>query len=396
MTTLRSVVVTGIGAVSCLGADVPAFWRGLLAARSAPSAIGDPLAHMPYPLVYQVDNRGVPAGPQAVADVPLGRAARFAVAAGRAAVADAGLTEPETRAAALVFGSEMGNSDVDESRRADGASDPRSRWHSAAVTAAAVSTTLGLAGASTSISNACAASGYAMVVALDMIRSGEHDTVLVGGAEGRSRVALGAFNRLGAVDPDRCRPFDRHRRGTIFGEGAAMLVLQDAATARRHGRTPYAEVAGGAWSCDGYHATAPEPTARQLLRAMGETLGESGLGAGQIGCVIPHGTGTRHNDVMESRALCEFFGTYRPPLLSLKSSLGHTAGAAMAFACVAAALVLRHGLIPPSPRLGEQDPECDVWIPQDEPVPIGPAAILLNALAFGGNNVSLLIKGLGT
>jgi 3-oxoacyl-(acyl-carrier-protein) synthase len=282
--------------------------------------------------------------------------------------------------------------------------EPRERWRvshdsdrsyrTGVDPAAAVAAACGAAGEVVTIANACSASGYAVSVAADMIRAGEADVVLTGGAEGYSRVALGCFNRMGGVDPDHCRPFDTHRAGTVFGEGAGVLVLESASHARARGAThAYARLAGSGWSCDGHHLTAPEPSGGHILRAARHALAEAGVDAEAIGCVVPHGTGTRLNDVVESRVLADLLGPAAgaTPLYSLKARVGHTGGAAGALAVLAAAMILDRGAVPPNGVLDEQDPECPVWLPHDGPVPLRGGHALVNAYAFGGNNVSVLL-----
>lgn len=395
----RRVVITGVGAISCLGGGAGAFWRGLCTGGGAPEPLRDPDAHMRNRLMYLVPRADVPAHPVRFADTSLGEGPRMAVAAAREAVTDAGL-DPDTRSRLpVVMGVEMGNAGAHESRRAaarhgDHGAGAERRWSPLALTSAAVGAALGSTGANHSVGNACAASGYAVALAADLIRSGEADVVLTGGAEGPTRVGMGAFNRLGALDPVRCRPFDRDRAGTVFGAGAALLVLESAERAARRGAAPYAELRSAAFSCDAYHATAPEPSGAQAVRSIRQALDDAGLTAEDIGAVIPHGTGTTLNDVVESVVLRQVFGDRcaRLPLFSLKGMIGHTAGVAGAFGVLTAALLLRHHRIPPNAPLDDQDPECAVWLPQRECELPSDRAVLVNAYAFGGNNVSAVLS----
>ncbi|GAA1108195.1 MULTISPECIES: beta-ketoacyl synthase N-terminal-like domain-containing protein [Streptomyces violaceusniger group] len=404
---MDDVLVTGLGALSPLGAGVDAFWRGMHKADTAPSRVPDPLAHMDHPLMYLVPEADIPDGPEEQDGLPLGRGSRFALAAAREAVADAGLAVlegPETtgggldpRRVAVALSTGMGDTDLHEGWWTGGA--PASgRWAPPFPSASVVGGWFGAQGVNTCVSNACAASGYALSVGADLIRSGEADVVLAGGAEAYSRTALACFNRLGAIDPERCRPFAAERRGTVFGEGAAVLVLESATHARARGaRTVYGRLAGAGWSCDAYHATAPEPSGEQIERAMREALREAGAGTGTesgaepgsggLGFVIPHGTGTELNDVVESRVLDAL--TPRTPLYSVKALIGHTGGAAGAFAALAASLVLHHRTLPPNVPVGERDPECAVPLPSGS-APMTGAYGLVNAYAFGGNNISLV------
>ncbi|MDX3233763.1 beta-ketoacyl-[acyl-carrier-protein] synthase family protein [Streptomyces sp. ME19-01-6] len=410
------VLVTGLGALSCLGSGIDALWRGMHTARSAPTRVPDPLAHMDHPHMYLVPEADLPVGPEELDGVPLGRASQFAIEAAREAVQSAGLTGlagVDPRRVAVAISSGMGDSDLHERRRA-GEPAKHERWAPVFPVASAVGGWLGAQGANTSLSNACAASGYALSVAADLIRSGEAEVVVAGGTEAYSRAALACFNRLGAIDPERCRPFAADRRGTIFGEGAAVLVLESAAHARARGaKTVYARLAGTAWSCDAHHATAPEPGGAQIERAMREALREAnpaldpaldtaldtapGAGPGRLGFVVPHGTGTELNDVVEARALSTVLGEAAPltPLYSVKALLGHTGGAAGAFAALVAVLVLHHKTLPPNVPVGPLDPGCEVPLPA-EAIPMTAPYGLVNAYAFGGNNVSLVLQEAGS
>lgn len=385
------VLVTGIGVVSCLGVGRDAFWQGLLAGRSAPEHVGDPHANMAMPFMHLAGELDGEA--PLLAGVPLSRAARLGLMAATEAVTGAELGAVEPGRLAVVVGTGMGDAGLDEQRRVGAAAGP-SRWSSSFGVAAAVADAVGATGAVNSLSNACAASGFGLAVAADLVRCGEADVVVAGGAEAYSRVALGCFNRLGALDAKGCRPFDRHRAGTVFGEGAAMVVLESAEHAERRGApAPYARLAGSGWSCDAHHATAPEPEGTQIVRAMQAALGDAGTDPASVGCVVPHGTGTELNDVVESIALNQVLGARceAVPLYSLKALLGHTGGAAGALAAVAGALVIRHRLVPANVPLTEQDPECKVWLPA-EPVAVAGDTVLVNAYAFGGNNVSLVLE----
>jgi 3-oxoacyl-[acyl-carrier-protein] synthase II len=354
---------------------------------------------MPHRLVYYVPDEHVPsedgwARPGAQrAGGPVGRATRFALEATRQAMTDAGLGDVAPSRLAVAIGTGMGDAGLHEQWRLTGAP-PMQQWTPEFSVAAAVGAAIGAGGPNASISNACAASGFALSVAADLIESGEADVVVAGGAEGYSRVALGCFNRLGAIDPERCRPFDRERAGTVFGEGAAMLVLEAEEHALERGAPRvYARVAGAGWSCDAYHMTAPEPRGEQILRALRDALRRAGGDADAIGCVVPHGTGTELNDVVEANALRALLGPRcdTVPLYSLKGLIGHTGGAAGAFAALASALILAHGEVPANVALGEQDPECDVLVAEEPLALVGPL-VVLNAYAFGGNNVSLALE----
>jgi 3-oxoacyl-(acyl-carrier-protein) synthase len=391
------VVVTGLGVLSCVGSGPASLWRGMAAASSQPAPAADPHAHMEHPLMYSVPEADVPPHAGSLAGTPLGRTSAFALEAARQAVADADVGDVPSSRLAVVVGTGMGDSGLHEQWRVDGPP-PNGRWSPAFSVASAVGATIGAEGANVSLSNACAASAFALSVGADLVAAGEADVVVAGGAEAYSRVALACFNRLGAIDPDRCRPFDRRRRGTVFGEGAGFLVLESERHAEARGAPRvYARVAGAGWSCDAYHMTAPEPSGERIARTMRHALDEAGAEPEEVGCVVPHGTGTALNDVVESVALREVLGArWRDvPLYSLKALLGHTGGAAGALAAVAATLIVDREVLPPNVPLDEPDPDCDVWLPQVAPLSLSAPLALVNAYAFGGNNVSLVLQGVG-
>jgi 3-oxoacyl-[acyl-carrier-protein] synthase II len=384
---MSAVLVTGIGAVTCHGGGVPALRQAMSAARvRLPDRPADPLAHMALPLIHLV--------PQDLEAGHPGRAAQFALAAAVEALADAGLATSlgaglPTGSLGIVVGSCMGEAGLWERQRYPGSSAPG--WNPVFRLAAHLGDRLGVLGPATDVANACAAGLFSIAVAVDMIRAGEADVVLAGGADAYSRTALACFNRLGAVDPVRCRPFDRQRAGTIFGEGAGMLILESAEHAAARGARVRARVAGAAMSCDAHHPTAPEPDGTQIARTMADALAEAG--GGPVGAVVPHGTGTHLNDLVESSALGRVLGAAVTdvPLYSLKALLGHTGGAAAGLAACAATVMLGDGKVPPNVPTGEQDPDCPVWLPlRAQPLTTG--RVLVNAYGFGGANASVVLE----
>jgi 3-oxoacyl-[acyl-carrier-protein] synthase II len=380
------VVVTGIGAVSCHGAGTDVLWRAMTAAGvRRPDRPADPHSRMNLPLIHLVP--GLEPG---AVDDPAARAAGFALGAAREALRDAGLdATPSDARVAVVVGSCMGEPGLNERDRArtDG-------WRAPFRLASHVADGLGVFGAAHDVANACAAGGYALGMAADMIGAGAADLVVAGGADAYSRVALGCFNRLGAVDADGCRPFDTNRAGTVFAEGAGMLVLESAAHAADRGAARPLRLTGIGWSCDAGHPTALDPDGEQIERAMRAAIAGA---PDRIGCVVPHGTGTQLNDRAESRVLRRVLGERAAdvPVYSLKALLGHAGGASAALGAVAAALILRHSLIPPNVPITNQDPACGLRLPLGAPVPLPTAErrVLVNAYAFGGNNASLVLAG---
>ncbi|MEV6960362.1 beta-ketoacyl-[acyl-carrier-protein] synthase family protein [Streptomyces sp. NPDC051207] len=392
---MTDVVITGLGALCHLGAGVDSFWKGLLdptppVAAQAP----DPLAHVPIRDFHFLPEGALPPEPESVDGFTIGDATRAALAVAREAVADAGLGGLGDGRTAVVMGTSIADAYVIEQWRADGSFPADDVWTPVFSTASVVARVLGCAGLASTVSNACSGSGYSMAIGADMIRAGEADAVVVGGFETYSRVAHAAFNQVGALDPVSCRPFDATRGGTVLGEGAGAVVLERAQTARARGARVYATLTGTGWSCEAYHATGLDPDGTQIVRAMRDALAEAGTGPGDVDFVVPHATGTRLNDLVETRAMREIFGerTGRLPLYSLKALIGHTGGASGGLATVAAALFLHHGHLAPNLPVATPDPECPVHVPADAATPAGRTA-MVNSYAFGGNNMSLLLRG---
>lgn len=391
---MTEVVITGLGALCRLGAGVDRFWQGLLdPVRPTPSVTPDPLAHVPIPAFHFLPEGALPDEPTGVDGLAIGRATRAALAVAGEAVADAGPTGADPARTAVLFGSSIADAYVIEQWRGTKSFPEDDRWTPVFATASVVARELGAHGAASTFSNACSGSGYSMATGADMIRAGEADTVIAGGFETYSRVAHAAFNQVGALDPVGCRPFDATRGGTVLGEGAGAVVLERADRARARGARVYATLTGSGWSCEAYHATGLDPDGGQIVRAMRDALTEAGHTPDEVDFVVPHATGTKLNDLVETRAMYDVFGerTAEIPLYSLKALLGHTGGASGGLAVVAAALFLHHQVMAPNLPVADPDPECRVRVPADR-TPVGRTA-MVNSYAFGGNNMSLLLRG---
>ncbi|TVL88958.1 beta-ketoacyl synthase N-terminal-like domain-containing protein [Streptomyces sp. SAJ15] len=383
---MSEIVITGLGAVCRLGTGVDAFWNGVMAARTAePDRVPDERAEVPLPLYYMVPGRSaVHAG---------GPASEFTVAAGEEAAADGRVGEVDPYRVAVLMGSSVGDARQTELARAGeapavtGGSPPFSM-------ASALAARIGPCAGAVSLSNACSGSGYAIAMGAEMIEAGEADVVIAGGVEAYSRVTIAAFNRMGALGPERPRPFDKGRQGVVLGEGAGAVVLESAAHAAARGARAYARLAGSGWSCDAAHPTAPDPSGTQIKRAMRDALTQAGAGPEDVSFIVPHATGTTLNDSTEATAMADAFGDRLAeiPLHNLKAIIGHLAGGAGVMGTILAALAFHHGEIPPNPPLREPDPECPVHLPTGI-TPLDGGVALVNSYAFGGNNISLALQG---
>jgi 3-oxoacyl-[acyl-carrier-protein] synthase II len=268
--------------------------------------------------------------------------------------------------------------------------------------AAAVTMKYKLRGQSYGVVSACASGAHAIGSALRMIQYGDADAVVCGGAEATlTDFGFACFNSMQALSPTGIsRPFDARRDGFVMGEGAGMLVLEDAESARQRGATILGEVAGYGSTTDAHHLTAPEPTGGPASRAIELALRDAGAEPSQIDYINAHGTSTQLNDAAETAAIKLALGAEakRIPVSSTKSSIGHTLGAAGAVEAVATFRTLITGVIAPTLGYEVPDPELDLdYVPGEaRPLVTGnghPPLALSNSFAFGGHNVALALRG---
>jgi 3-oxoacyl-[acyl-carrier-protein] synthase II len=269
--------------------------------------------------------------------------------------------------------------------------------------AAAVSMKYGLRGQTYGIVSACASGAHAVGSALRMIQYGDADAVVVGGAEATlTAFGFACFHSMQALsETGVSRPFDLRRDGFVMGEGAGMLVLEDAEAAAERGARVLAEVIGYGSTADAHHLTAPDPTGGAAARAIELALRDAGVEAGHVSYINAHGTSTQLNDAAETVALKLALGeeqARRIPISSTKSAIGHLLGAAGAVEAVATVKTLETGVIAPTLGLEEPDPDLDLdYVPGEarplRPANGGPPVALSNSFAFGGHNVSLVFQG---
>jgi 3-oxoacyl-[acyl-carrier-protein] synthase II len=268
--------------------------------------------------------------------------------------------------------------------------------------AAAVSMRHGLRGETYGIVSACASGGNAIGAAARMIQYGDADAVLAGGTEASvTEFGFGCFDTMQALSPGgNSRPFDARRDGFVRGEGAAMLVLEEAEAAKARGATILGELAGYGSTADAHHLTAPEPTGRPASMAITLALKDAGITPEGVSYVNAHGTSTQLNDAAETVALKLALGehAYKIPVSSLKSAIGHLLGAAGAVEAVATLQALNDRVAPPTLGYEVPDPELDLDYVPNVARPLvtvngGPPVAISNSFAFGGHNVTLVIKG---
>jgi beta-ketoacyl-acyl-carrier-protein synthase II len=408
----RSVVVTGLGAVSPLGIGVPDTWAALLAGRSgiAPLTLFDPA---PFAVQIAGEVKGFRAPPFVAPKVArhLDRGVLFALTAAAEALADAGLTiEADNRERiGCVCGTAMGGiatllagqRTLDE--RGPDRVGPFVMPHFLPNTAAGqIAITFGASGHNVAVVSACASGGHALGEAAEAIRRGDADAMIAGATEAcLVPIVLAAFINMRALAPGddgaperASKPFDARRQGFVLAEGAAMLVLEDAAFARARGARIYAELAGYGSSNDAFHLAAPRESGDGPVLAMRRAMRSAGVEPCEVDYVNAHGTGTPLNDRLETAAIKRVFGEHSGDLVvsSTKSMTGHMGGAAGALEAMVSVRSIVDCAIPPTINLDVPDPDCDLdyapVVARRRRVDVA----MSNSFGLGGHNSCVLLR----
>jgi 3-oxoacyl-[acyl-carrier-protein] synthase II len=424
----RRVVITGMGAITPVGHGVKATMDAQLAGTSG---IG-PISHFdarkfPTTFASQVkdfDLSKFVAGAERWAHAGLN--SRFAAAAAQEALGNAGLLDDgkiDRTRFGVYLGSGEGVQDFQnmiwqiaqsyrpEKREVDNVAFERGAlelFHPGReseqelhTTAAHLAAHFRLDGPNFTCLTACAASSQAIGEAADMIRQGDCDLMLAGGAHSMIHpFGVTGFNLLTALStrndaPQRAsRPFDLHRDGFVLGEGAGMLVLEEYEHARRRGATVFAELAGYGSTADAFRVTDSHEEGRGAIACIKHALADSGLAREQIDYINAHGTSTQVNDQVETLAIKRVFGerAYKIPTSSSKSMLGHLIAAAGVVELITCVEVLHRGWVPPTINYETPDPACDLDYVPNKPRQHAAAHALSNSFGFGGQNISLIVS----
>jgi len=413
------VGITGIGVVSPFGVGRDVFWRAITAGDSGITAVeGVDPEHWPTRVAARVPDDALAAAEAQLTDEDrtaegrsdrrAAKVSRIAVVAAREALKDAGLT-PGSDEIGVVVGSGAGGIDVAERQYGDFFAADYHRVSPYAIPVSIVgivssemSIALGLRGPSHVLSTGCTSSTDAIGYATSLIRQGEADVVVSGGADACATVGmLFGFGRMRATSThfnDRpslaSRPFDGERDGFVLGEGAWIVVLERIDRARARGARVYATIEGYASTCDAYHRVQMDPDGREIVRCMTQAIARSGRAPETIGYVNYHGTSTVLNDRVESQCVRRLFGARAEALpgSSIKSMIGHPQGASGAAGVVATAMGLRDGLFPPTINQTRVDPSCDLDYIPNQARRMDVEAALCNCLGFGSKNSALVLS----
>ena len=407
---MRRVAITGLGAVTPLGNDLPSTWAGLTGGRSGIAEIQafDP-SDFPVKIAGEVKDYD-PTGATAPKEMrKLDRNVLFALTAAKEALADADMNghryEPE-RLGVIVgnciggFNELMRQYDVLRERGPDRVSPTFLANVLVDSASGQLAIELGFRGPNYAVVSACATGSHALGEAAELVRRGDADAVIAGGTESCIHpLILAGFcsmRGLAAGDGDAAkaaRPFDARREGFVMAEGAAVFVLEELEAARARGARVYAEVLGYGASNDAHHMLQPDPESGGVVSMMRAALDRAGVDPNQVDYINAHGTGTPLGDLAETQAIKEVFGdhAYELAVSSTKSMLGHMFGAAGAIEAMACVLAIHEGVLPPTINYEEPDPDCDLDYVPNEAREAHVRVALSNAMGLGGHNGCVLI-----
>lgn len=408
----RRVVVTGLGALTPIGNNVPTFWKGLSQGVSGSDWIKnfdaekfktkfacelkgfDPLEHFDRKQVRKMDTF-----------------VHFSMVAATEAIEDAGfnLEKVDRNRFGVIVGSGIGGINVFTEQIRDfyrGDGTPRLNPFFIPkmiidIGAGQISIKYGLKGPNFSSVSACATSSNCIIDAHMLIKYGYADMMLAGGSEAAiTEIGMGGFNAMKALSENNdeyktaSRPFDARRDGFVMGEGAGCLVLEEYEHAVKRGAHIYAEVGGIGMSADAHHITAPSPDGDGACRVMEGVLQDAGLSPEDVDYINVHGTSTPLGDISETTAIKKIFGehAYKLNISSTKSMTGHLLGAAGAIEAIASILAMNNSLIPPTINHEQNDPECDLNYTFNKAQEREVNVALSNTFGFGGHNASVLFK----
>ncbi len=408
--SIRRVVITGMGAVTPLGNDIPTFWSGLIAGKSgiAPIKAFDTSA---FDVTFAGEVKDFSPAPffKNPKDAKRNdRYAQFAMAAAKEAYAQSGITTFDRERAGVIVGSGIGGLISIEEEHAKLIQKGPGRVSPFLIpmmisnmASGNIATEFNFGGPNFAVVTACATANQSIGEAWRLIRTGEADLMIAGGSEAAcTPLGIAGFSNMKALStrndaPEKAsRPFDINRDGFVLGEGAGVVVIESLEHAQNRGAHILAEIVGYGISADAYHLTAPHPEGEGAARAMKIALNHAGLNPDQVSYINLHGTSTPQGDICETNAVKSLFGdaAKKVALSSTKSMTGHLLGAAGAIELIACVKAIETGLIPPTINLDNPDPACDLNYTPHKTREVKVEVALNNSFGFGGHNASIAIR----
>ncbi|HEY3057470.1 MAG TPA: beta-ketoacyl-ACP synthase II [Chloroflexota bacterium] len=403
------IVITGMGAVTPVGLDVPSTWDALVHGRSgvAPVTLVES-ADLDVRIAGEVKNFDPTNYLEKKEARRMDRFLQLGMVAAKEAMRDACLKVPPEDAehVGVLVGSGIGGigTIVDAAitlytRGPNRVSPFVVPMMLPDMLSGLISIDTGAKGPNFAVASACATAGHSIGEAAEIIRRGDAEVMIAGGAEAPvTRIGLAAFDSMRALsrrndEPQRAsRPFDRERDGFVLAEAAGIVILESLEHARRRRANIYAEVAGYGATADAYHITAPSEGGEGAARAMRLALKRAGLTTNDIGYINAHGTSTPHNDRTETQAIKSVFGEQAPPVSSTKSMTGHLIGASGAVEAIVCVKTILEGCLPPTINLEHADPECDLDYVPNVARRARIDAAMSNSFGFGGHNTAVIVR----
>jgi len=410
--TNNTVVITGIGMVTCLGSDKETFWNSILQGQSGIRKITQfDSSDLPCQIAGEIPDFDPSQYMPAKEARRISRSSQIGLTAAIKAMDDATLPQDnaEPERVGVYFGTAIGGWD----RGMEGVYALREKGLSkvnpfvlpstlANMPAFHVAKYFGAHGPNITISTACATGTQTVGEAAQAIRNGWADVIIAGATDALiTDYIIGGFSAMRAIptsfndSPEQAsRPFDEKREGFVYSEGSACLILESLDHAKNRGAMIYAEVAGYASSSDAFHIAAPDPGGEGAVRAMNLAIQNAGIHPGEIDYINAHGTSTPANDATETAAIKKLFGdhAYQIPISSTKSMVGHAMGASGAIEAIACALTLHNSAIHPTINYETPDPELDLDYVPNESRQVQVNTILSNSFGLGGQNACLVLK----
>jgi len=400
--TSQRVAITGLGVITAIGESIPTFSEALFSGKCGigPISLFD-TAGFPCQAAAQIRNKNLKALFKPQETRRFSRCDLLGLIAAQEAILDSNLDLERSshNRIGVVLGSGAGGMlSWERYRRTSWLKKAKPRPSLLLPVAHCTLTDLiashyRLTGFRATISTACSSSATSIGYGFDLIRSGAQEIIVTGGSESLSELTFAGFSSLRLMDPEYCRPFDKSRRGLSLGEGAAILILEDYERAEDRGATIYAEVLGYATNSDAFHMTSPDPEAMGMSRVIVKALEAAGVSADQVDYINAHGTATKINDQMETKAIKRVFGekgARNLAISSTKSMVGHCLGSAGAIEAVATIQALCEQAVPPTIHLENPDPDCDLDYVPNKSRTREIRTALNNSFAFGGNNTSVV------
>lgn len=408
----QRVVITGMGAITPLGSELDILWNNLINGKSGVSTIeAFDASELPTRIAAEVKDFD----PHDFIDKRearrMDRFVHFGIAATMKALQDADLkigTNVDPERTGVIVGSGIGGLGTWEDQHTILLEKGPKRVSPffipmmiANMASGQISMLTGAKGPNTTVVTACATGSNSIGDSFKIIERGDADVMICGGAEATVRlVGMAGFCALRAMstrndEPERAsRPFDKDRDGFVMGEGSGVLILESLEHALKRGAKIYAEVVGYGMSADAHHMTDPAPGGEGAARCMNAAIKDAGISLEEIDYINAHGTSTPVGDKSEIAAIKTVFGDHATKLAvsSTKSMTGHLLGAAGGIEAIISALAIRHGVIPPTINVDNQDPECDLDVVPNEARQMEVRAAMSNSFGFGGHNATLIFK----